>query len=88
MATETVYAELTAALKRVHALGTLVELLGWDEQVNLPEGAAEQRAGQQAALAEALHAAASDAKIGGLGEPGLPPVAPGAPGPEMKLVFP
>ncbi len=65
MATETVYAELTAALKRVHALGTLVELLGWDEQVNLPEGAAEQRAGQQAALAEALHAAASDAKIGG-----------------------
>ena len=49
----------------MHALGTLVELLGWDEQVNLPEGAAEQRAGQQAALAEALHAAASDAKIGG-----------------------
>ena len=65
MSTETTYAELTGWIKRVHALGTVGELLGWDEQVLLPPGAAEQRAGQQAALAEAQHAAASDARIGG-----------------------
>jgi carboxypeptidase Taq len=64
MANEQIYAELTTVLKRVHALGTVGELLGWDEQVNLPPGGAEQRAGQQAALAEALHAAASDPRIG------------------------
>ena len=65
MSTETTYAELTSWIKRVHALGTVGELLGWDEQVNLPPGAAEQRAGQQAALAEAAHAAGSDPRIGG-----------------------
>lgn len=65
MSIETAYAELTAWIKRVHALGTVGELLGWDEQVNLPPGAAEQRAGQQAALAEAAHTAGSDARLGG-----------------------
>ncbi len=65
MSNETAYAELTAWIKRVHALGTVGDLLGWDEQVNLPPGAAEQRAGQQAALAEAAHAAGSDPRIGG-----------------------
>ena len=64
MSTETTYAELTGWIQRVHALGTVGELLGWDEQVNLPPGAAEQRAGQSAALAEAAHAAGSDARIG------------------------
>ena len=64
MSTETADGELTAWIKRVHALSTVGELLGWDEQVNLPAGAAEQRAGQQAALAEAQHAAASDPRIG------------------------
>src|SRR5450631_4063706 len=59
------YLDLTAALKRAHALGTVGELLGWDEQVFLPPGAAEQRAGQQSAVAEAQHAAASDPRIGG-----------------------
>ena len=47
MSSETIYAELTDWIKRVHALGTVGELLGWDEQVNLPPGAAEQRAGQR-----------------------------------------
>jgi carboxypeptidase Taq len=41
-------------------------LLGWDEQVNLPPGAAEQRATQHATLAEAQHVAASDPRIGSL----------------------
>ena len=64
MSNEPTYAELTGWIQRVHALGTVGELLGWDEQVNLPPGAAEQRAGQQAALAEAAHAAASDPRLG------------------------
>ena len=64
MSSETIYAELTDWIKRVHALGMVGELLGWDEQVNLPPGAAEQRAGQLAALAGAQHAAASDPRLG------------------------
>ena len=57
-------ADLTTHVRRAHTLGTVGELLGWDEQVNLPPGAAEQRAAQHAALAEAQHAAASDPRIG------------------------
>ncbi len=57
---------LTTLLKRAHALSTVSELLGWDEQVNLPPGAAEQRAAQHAALAEAVHAAASEPRLGEL----------------------
>lgn len=58
--------ELVPLLKRSHLLGTIGELLGWDEQVNLPPGAAEQRAAQHAVLAETQHAATSDARIGAL----------------------
>jgi carboxypeptidase Taq len=57
---------LTALVQRAHLLGTVGELLGWDEQVNLPPGAAEQRAAQQSALAEAQHTAASDPRLGAL----------------------
>ena len=64
MTLESVYAELVDALKLTHALGSVGELLAWDEQVNLPPGAAEQRASQLAALAGAQHAAASDPRIG------------------------
>src|SRR5215217_7453271 len=58
--------ELVRLVQRAHLLGTVGELLGWDEQVNLPSGAAEQRAAQHAALAESQHVAASDPKIGNL----------------------
>jgi carboxypeptidase Taq len=64
MTPDAAFAELTTLIKRAHALGTVGELLGWDEQVNLPPGAAEQRAVQHAALAEATHAAASEPRIG------------------------
>ncbi len=64
MTNPTAYAELTDWVKRVHLLGTVAELLGWDEQVNLPLGAADQRGAQQAALAGATHAAASDPRLG------------------------
>jgi len=50
------YAELRARLKRVHVLGSVGGLLGWDEQVNLPPGAAAQRGEQMALLAELAHA--------------------------------
>ncbi len=66
MTTEAITAELVTRVQRAHTLGTVGELLGWDEQVNLPPGAAEQRAGQHAALAEVQHAAASDPRIGEL----------------------
>lgn len=59
-------AELTTLIKRAHLLGSVGDLLGWDEQVNLPPGAAEQRAAQQAVLAEAHHAAGSLPRIGDL----------------------
>ena len=56
--------ELTTRLKRIHVLGSVSGLLGWDEQVNLPPGAAEQRGGQLALLAELLHAEATATALG------------------------
>jgi len=38
--------ELIALVQRAHTLGTIGDLLGWDEQVNWPPGGAEQRANQ------------------------------------------
>ena len=64
MTTNDAYAQLLEKLKRVHLLGTVSELLGWDEQVNLPVGGAEQRASQSAALADVQHAALSDPRLG------------------------
>lgn len=66
MASDSDYALLVQKVKHAHALGVVGELLTWDEQVNLPEGAAEQRGQQLAALAGAQHAAASDPEIGRL----------------------
>ena len=57
------YERLIAKLKRVHTLGTVAGLLGWDEQVNLPADSSDQRADQMALLAELQHAAASDPEI-------------------------
>jgi carboxypeptidase Taq len=63
---EATYAELTERLRSLQALASIAELLGWDEQVNLPPGAADQRARQMAAIAEVLHAAASAPRLGEL----------------------
>ena len=49
------YAELTARLRHLQVLESVGEHLGWDEQVNLPEGAAAQRGEQMEALAAAAH---------------------------------
>ena len=58
------YFELRAQLKRVHVLGSVGGLLGWDEQVNLPAGAAGQRAEQSSLLAELAHAEATSPRLG------------------------
>ena len=44
-------------------LGSVLSLLGWDEQVNLPPESANQRARQMATLSEINHSLASDASI-------------------------
>jgi carboxypeptidase Taq len=77
MTNDAAYEELISRLKRVHVLGTVNSLLGWDEQVNLPPDSADLRAEQLALLAELQHAAASDPRVGELltlleGRPGEP----------------
>src|SRR5690349_1162765 len=66
MTTADAMAELVTLVQRAHTLGTIGDLLGWDEQVNLPAGAAEQRAHQHAVLAGTHHAAASEPRLGEL----------------------
>lgn len=66
MTLEQAYLELTQLIQRTHTLGSIGELLAWDEQVYLPSGAVEQRAAQQAALAEVHHAAESQPRVGEL----------------------
>lgn len=58
------YAELLRRLRRVHTLGSVSGLLGWDEQVNLPPGATAQRGEQAALLAELAHAESSAPALG------------------------
>ena len=60
------YAELVARLQRTHLFSTVGDLLGWDEQVNLPPGSADQRANQLALLAEMGHALSAEARNGEL----------------------
>ena len=60
------YAELVARLQRTHLFSTVGDLLGWDEQVNLPPGSADQRAKQLALLAEMGHALSAEARNGEL----------------------
>jgi len=60
------FAELEAKLKQAQLLGSIGELLGWDEQVNLPPDSADQRAAQRTALADVQHAASTDPRIGEL----------------------
>lgn len=60
------YDELVSRLRRIHTIYSVADLLSWDEQVNLPSGAAEQRSAQLAVMAELQHEAASSVRIGEL----------------------
>lgn len=64
MKTDAAYVELNEYLNRIHQLDTIGQLLGWDEQVNLPEDSADQRAAQHSVLAETTHAAKMNARLG------------------------
>jgi carboxypeptidase Taq len=66
MNTSDAFSELNVRLRRAQLLDSVGQLLGWDEQVNLPSDSAAQRAAQHAALAETTHAAMSDPRIGEL----------------------
>ncbi len=71
-------ADLKRCIHKVNTLGSIADLLSWDEQVNLPSAAAEQRAAQMSVLADVRHAGQSDPAIGALlteleAEPGISP---------------
>ena len=66
MTIESAYAELLTHLNRIHRLETVAQLVGWDEQVNLPPESADLRAEQHSVLAETIHAAATNPKLGAL----------------------
>lgn len=57
------YDRLLTRLRRAHVLESVSAVLGWDEQVNLPEESAAGRAEQMTVLAEILHAAATDPEL-------------------------
>lgn len=59
-------ASLIARLKRANTLGSVLGLLQWDEQVNLPPASGDRRAAQLALLAELHHRAATEPEIGAL----------------------
>ncbi len=60
------FTELTTWLNRIQTLYTVADLLVWDEQVNLPPGAAAMRADQLALMAELQHAETSSPRLGDL----------------------
>ena len=60
------YSQLLDRLQRAHHLHSIAGLLGWDEQVNLPPNSADIRGEQMALMAELVHEALSDARIGAL----------------------
>lgn len=56
-------AELVSRLKRADLHGSILGLLQWDEQVNLPPDSGDRRAEQLALMAEAHHRAVADPAI-------------------------
>jgi carboxypeptidase Taq len=57
------YGELAEHLRRIAALGQVAGLLTWDQDTQMPQKGAAQRAEQAAAVAAAIHAQASDPRI-------------------------
>ena len=58
------YDDLMAFQRETEALGQVMGRLGWDQETVMPEGAAEQRAEEMAALDGVLHARRTDPRIG------------------------
>ncbi|KAK3270693.1 hypothetical protein CYMTET_20921 [Cymbomonas tetramitiformis] len=60
------YTELCGKLKEVSTLSGISGLLGWDEQVMMPSGAASVRSEQSSTLAGIIHEKSTDPKLGEL----------------------
>ena len=60
----TAYTDLMAFQRETEALGQVMGRLGWDQETVMPEGAAEQRAEEMAALDGVLHRRRTDPRIG------------------------
>ena len=60
----TAYDDLMAFTRMTEALGQVAGRTGWDQETMMPEGAAEQRGEEMAALETVLHARRTDPRIG------------------------
>lgn len=60
----TPYESLVADLKEANAIGSVLSLLGWDQQVNLPPQSHDRRGEQMAALSKVYFNAATNPRIG------------------------
>lgn len=61
-----VWEELKAELDEIETLQTVIELLGWDSQVNLAAGASAGRAKQESLLARLIHRRRTSERLGAL----------------------
>jgi len=55
---------LTSKLQHANVLGTILDLLQWDEQVNLPVASGSRRSEQIALMSKLFHRASTDVAIG------------------------
>ena len=60
------FAEVMAFARQTVALEQVMGRLGWDQETQMPQGAAEQRGEEMAALEGVLHARRSDPRLGEL----------------------
>lgn len=60
----TAFADLMAFQRQTEALGFVAERLGWDQETQMPRGAAEQRGEEMAAMEGVLHARRTDPRLG------------------------
>lgn len=60
----TAFADLMAFQRETEALGQIAGRLGWDQETMMPEGAAEQRGEEMAAIEGVLHSRRTDPRVG------------------------
>ncbi|KIY91519.1 hypothetical protein MNEG_16445 [Monoraphidium neglectum] len=66
VATQQAYEKLCGKLRELNALEGISGLLGWDEMVMMPPGAAESRGAQKSALAGVIYDKKTDKEVGAL----------------------
>ncbi|MEZ5779533.1 MAG: carboxypeptidase M32 [Paracoccaceae bacterium] len=74
----TVFSDLMAFQRETEALGQIAGRLGWDQETMMPDGAAEQRGEEMAAIENVLHARRTDPRVGAWLEKAEAPDAAGA----------